>query len=615
MSLPTLKNIRALASISPLLAAVIAPLSTLMDIPALTEHWYDYKDGTGRPDPRTNIYLSAIGLAFNVLANGLLIIRFSASDHFWATATRMSVLCWAIKVVVAIVNVSVYGSRLDPAVVYGEGFCCAVVSLIISGLILCLLMLHFVFGFRNPREPPTPKQLQLRMAGRQFMLQNTFFIAWMGILALFMSQLEGWTYLQGIYFASVTFLTIGFGDFYPTLTVTKIVLFPFALVGIAQLGNIIGIIASFFSAQAQAREDARRAEFEKERQAEEELKQDAPNLKREIEFLESLTKLEDRWKTVTSLGKNILGFLVFWSIGALIFSQTEGWKYGEGLYFTYVSFLVIGYGDIAPVSNAGRVIFVVYALIAVPIVTGFAVETVTAVFRKVSDSRMRDRRAELGIDTGVGTDENPMEDPVLPDHSPSSDSHPDSEKALSRNARRKLVQDQKDHWIVPHEHFVARGHERIEQKVARSPKSEGQIEEEEIDEDKILTEYILELAIEVERHARRLLVSHMGDGTSGQILLKADRNVQLRDMQALAKEAEQSDGAGNGLTGVVKKFMDEEGGLGPGPHKMEEQETMREVMMYREAFASLLAAGSRLMKLKGEEQYLFERRQARQDGP
>ena len=39
--------------------------------------------------------------------------------------------------------------------------------------------------------------------------------------------------------------------------------------------------------------------------------------------------------------------------------------------------LTPGFGDFTPASPAGRVVFVVYALMAVPIVTSFAVQTIT----------------------------------------------------------------------------------------------------------------------------------------------------------------------------------------------------------------------------------------------
>ena len=43
--------------------------------------------------------------------------------------------------------------------------------------------------------------------------------------------------------------------------------------------------------------------------------------------------------------------------------------YFEALYFCYVSLLTVGYGDLAPRSNAGKPFFIVWSLVAVPTMT------------------------------------------------------------------------------------------------------------------------------------------------------------------------------------------------------------------------------------------------------
>lgn len=47
----------------------------------------------------------------------------------------------------------------------------------------------------------------------------------------------------------------------------------------------------------------------------------------------------------------------------------QQWSYFTGLYFSYTTLLTIGYGDIYPVSNAGRPFFVFWSLLAVPSLT------------------------------------------------------------------------------------------------------------------------------------------------------------------------------------------------------------------------------------------------------
>lgn len=102
-----IETLHSWANVSPLLSAVFAPFSVLFEIPALTEPWFIKFDpnvllnpnkANSIPDAPGNIVLSALGLGFNVLANVLLIFRFSSGAGWWRLATRLSVLSWVLKV-------------------------------------------------------------------------------------------------------------------------------------------------------------------------------------------------------------------------------------------------------------------------------------------------------------------------------------------------------------------------------------------------------------------------------------------------------------------------------------------------------------------------------------
>jgi potassium channel subfamily K len=80
-----------------------------------------------------------------------------------------------------------------------------------------------------------------------------------------------------------------------------------------------------------------------------------------------------RFKRWYALTLSVLAFSLLWCVGAVVFWQcekdTQGMSYFQALYLCYVSLLTIGYGDLAPQSNAGRCFFVVWSLIAVPTMT------------------------------------------------------------------------------------------------------------------------------------------------------------------------------------------------------------------------------------------------------
>lgn len=322
------------------------------------------------------------------------------------------------------------------------------------------------------------------------------------------------------------------------------------------------------------------------------------------------------------------------------------------MYFCYVFFLTIGYGDYVPVTPAGRgtlsdtervlksnqrpVIFILYSIVSVPIMASFAVQTIQGIFQKLSSDILLKREAQAGLGerTIEGQGWAPIEEAV--------DSQ-DSEKNLPRDVQERLRKNNpRRNLRRTHTDFVRAGHEWIDSCLLDSLSGEGTTNEgavvdaddeaaertgeREREEDRILTEYILELAVELEKHARRLLLGHMQEGSNARMLLKADRIVQLRNMKVLAAQEQTNEdesqpanfpsarASSHGsnrrskMNTLMQKYYEEEAELLPFPADLDEQETLREVALYREAFAGLLAAGSRLLRLKDEEKFLFERR-------
>lgn len=96
----------------------------------------------------------------------------------------------------------------------------------------------------------------------------------------------------------------------------------------------------------------------------------------EIMRLNAMTDRENAELASSDLVFSIVLMIAFLVIGAAIFQATEDWSYGDALYFSYISVLTIGLGDYTPKSAAGKVVWLIYALTAVPIVTSFVVQTI-----------------------------------------------------------------------------------------------------------------------------------------------------------------------------------------------------------------------------------------------
>ncbi|KAK4994398.1 Potassium channel [Elasticomyces elasticus] len=80
-----------------------------------------------------------------------------------------------------------------------------------------------------------------------------------------------------------------------------------------------------------------------------------------------------KFKRWYALCLSVIAFGLLWCVGAVVFwhaeQRSQQMTYFQAIYFCYVSLLTVGYGDLAPKSNAGRPFFVVWSLIAVPTMT------------------------------------------------------------------------------------------------------------------------------------------------------------------------------------------------------------------------------------------------------
>jgi potassium channel subfamily K len=91
-------------------------------------------------------------------------------------------------------------------------------------------MLFTVYGaYRGHYD----KEFQLTMSQRTLMLQTISFLVYLLAGAAVYSHIEGWAFLDAVYWADFTLLTVGIGDYAPGTHLGRGLLFPFAIGGIS----------------------------------------------------------------------------------------------------------------------------------------------------------------------------------------------------------------------------------------------------------------------------------------------------------------------------------------------------------------------------------------------
>lgn len=105
------------------------------------------------------------------------------------------------------------------------------------------------------------KEFKLTIPQRTLMLQTICLLVYLLLGALVYSKMEGWKFLDAVYWADFTLLTIGIGDDYtPKTHLGRSLLFPFAIGGIVYLGLVIGSIRSLVLDRSKKKLTARMTE-------------------------------------------------------------------------------------------------------------------------------------------------------------------------------------------------------------------------------------------------------------------------------------------------------------------------------------------------------------------
>ena len=105
------------------------------------------------------------------------------------------------------------------------------------------------------------KEFKLTISQRTLMLQTIVFMVYLLLGALVYSKIEGWRFLDAVYWADFTLLTIGIGDDYsPSTHLGRGLLFPFAIFGIIILGLVVGSVRSLVLERTKKKLSARMTE-------------------------------------------------------------------------------------------------------------------------------------------------------------------------------------------------------------------------------------------------------------------------------------------------------------------------------------------------------------------
>ena len=332
-----------------------------------------------------------MSLVLALIANFALLLNMARRLSF-SIAQPITIIGWFIASILLIALVTTTVHRLK---IPGENraltqaFYYAIMAAALYFIIASLMCVTVYGAFKEHY----PKEFRLSTSQRTLMLQTISFMVYMVGGGAVYAKIEGWKFLDAVYFTDYTLLTVGIGDYAPLTHLGRGLLFPYAIGGIVILGLVVGSIRSLVLERGKKKLGSRMIEKKREALLRNMVKKEdntrlipvtgekqttedglTERERRKEEFLlmrtiQERASVRQKWAALLISGS---AWFILWFVGAVVFWKAEhaqDWTYFQGLYFAYTSLLTIGFGDFKPFSNSGKAFFVFWSLLAVPTLT------------------------------------------------------------------------------------------------------------------------------------------------------------------------------------------------------------------------------------------------------
>ena len=216
-----------------------------------------------------------------------------------------------------------------------------------------------------------------------------------------------WSVVDSAYFAVTTFTTLGYGDMAPTSTISRLFTCAYALLGVITLGLALGILGNriierYQHAECRAEEMHRSrimSIFESDRSI------NATNLSSTAAALmmpcngnasSTRSRIYDKQKIAVT---RLIILVVMMLSMAVSIGSLCGWSMMDTIYYLIVTGCTIGYGDLTPTTETGRLLAIVFIPLACG-VTGHGIGYIAQnmISKKENDFLSQYRAKELTQD-------------------------------------------------------------------------------------------------------------------------------------------------------------------------------------------------------------------------
>jgi len=217
------------------------------------------------------------------------------------------------------------------------------------------------------------KALDEKRALQQYIWAAVVVVTYYAFGVVYYSLQEDWSFVDSVYFVTVTLTTVGYGDLLPTSDASKMVTCAFVFIGIVVVATALGMISGWVIERLEALDD------EEEEQEEEG------------------TLL---WALSTLFWAFIYFFVIIFG-GAFFYYFVEDdntTTFVDALYLGTITATTVGYGDFSPQTQGGRVFACFWILIGVAC-TAKAIGDIAGIHTTITKKRIDERKLKRPITT------------------------------------------------------------------------------------------------------------------------------------------------------------------------------------------------------------------------
>lgn len=238
-----------LATLFPLIAGTFGPMASMFNICAIAIPWRvivspqsEQSQGQHIDDPRWLVAVNIVSLVIAILANVALLGQMTNRLRF-NVASPVTIVGWYISGFIDIALVAISPSHVplpadNPMSTYSQAYYYCAFSgslyVMLSVMLSCTAWGVWIGNYSS--------EFKLSLSQRSLMLQTILFLGYVLAAGGVYSRIEGWDFLDAVYYVNVTLFTIGFGDYSPETHLGRSLYFPMSVGGIIFVGLIIANI-------------------------------------------------------------------------------------------------------------------------------------------------------------------------------------------------------------------------------------------------------------------------------------------------------------------------------------------------------------------------------------